>query len=136
MRNELEKHLTMLKRNKIINTWHDRKIDAGSELDTVVDENIRAADVILLLVSVDFLDSNYCYDIEMKIALERHNKKEARVIPVILRSCDWTSSPLKGLLALPNDAKSVSSWNDRDAAYLDIAKGIKNVVEKISTGSL
>lgn len=136
MRNELEKHLTMLKRNEIIATWHDRKIDAGSELDTEVDENIKAADVILLLVSADFLDSNYCYDIEMKIALERHEKKEARVIPVILRSCDWTSSPLKGLLALPTDGKSVSSWNDKDEAYLVIAKGIKNVVEKISTSSL
>nr|WP_222125680.1 TIR domain-containing protein [Paenibacillus xylanexedens] len=131
LRDELEKHLTILKRNKVIDTWHDRKIDAGSDLDSVVDDNIKAADIILLLVSVDFLASDYCYDIEMKIALERHKNKEATVIPVILRKCDWASSPLRGLLALPTDGKSVSSWADKDEAFLDIAKGIKTVVEKI-----
>lgn len=131
LRDELEKHLIVMKRNNLIDTWHDRKIDAGSELDNVVDENIRAADIILLLVSVDFLASNYCYDIEMKIALERHEKKEATIIPVILRKCDWTEAPFKGLLALPTDGKSVSTWSDRDEAFLNIAQGIRNVVENI-----
>lgn len=100
MRDELEKHLSIMKRNKVISTWHDRKIDAGSDLDSTVDEAIRAADINLLLVSVDFLASDYCYDVEMNIALERHKNNDAKVVPIILRPCNWVSAPFSKLLVL------------------------------------
>lgn len=131
LRDELEKHLTMLKRKGIISTWHDRKIDAGEFLDTEIDDNIKTADIILLLISVDFLASNYCYDIEMKIALERDRNKEAKVIPIILRQCDWHSAPFSNKNALPTDGKCISSWNDMDEAFLDVTKGIERVAKKI-----
>lgn len=131
MRDELEKHLIMLKRQGIISTWHDRKIDAGNLLNSEIDSNLKDANIILLLVSVDFLASDYCYNREMKEALKMHESKQAVVVPIILRSCDWTSAPFAKLVALPTDAKSVSTWADKDEAFLNITKGIKNIATKI-----
>ncbi len=127
MRDELEKHLTMLKRNGIISTWHDRKIEASSILDSEIDKNLKNADIILLLVSIYFLASDYCYDIEMEQALEMHNNKQAVIIPIILRNCDWSDAPFSHLAALPTDAKCVSSWDNKDDAFFNIEKGIKKV---------
>ncbi|MCB2290878.1 toll/interleukin-1 receptor domain-containing protein [Clostridium sp. CS001] len=131
MRDELEKHLIMLKRKGVINTWHDRRIDAGSVLNAEIDDNLKEADIILLLISVDFLVSDYCYDIEMNKALEMHESKQAVIVPIILRNCDWHSAPFAKLLALPTDGKSVSTWADLDAAFLNIAKGIENIATKL-----
>src|SRR4051812_25942213 len=86
LRDELEKHLKILQRQGIIEMWHDRRIGAGSELHGEIDENLNSADIILLLVSADFLNSDYCHDVEMKQAIKRHNNGEAIVIPVILRA--------------------------------------------------
>jgi hypothetical protein len=91
--NELEKHLSILKRQKLILTWFDRKIGAGEEWKGQIDEHLDSAQVILLLISADFLASDYCYDIEMIHAMERHESGEARVIPIILRPVDWAGAP-------------------------------------------
>lgn len=131
MRNELEKHLVILKRKGVINTWHDKMIDAGSPIDSEINEQLKKADIILLLVSSDFLASNYCYDIEVKEALERHSRNEAVVIPIILRACLWKEAPFEGLKALPDDGKPVASWSDKDEAFLNIAKEIQATAEKI-----
>lgn len=128
-RNALEEHLAMLKRNGLIDTWHDRRIDAGDNIDKAIDERINQDDIILLLVSPAFLNSRYCFDIELQRAMERHEAKEAKVIPVILRPCDWTSAPFGKLLALPTDGRPVSKWPDRDDAFLDIVQGIRRVAE-------
>ena len=85
LRNELEIHLSILKRQGIIETWHDRRIDAGQEFSQEISEYLNEADIILLLVSPYFLASDYCYDVEMKRALEMHERKEAVLIPVILQ---------------------------------------------------
>ena len=132
MRDELEKHLIMLKRKGIISTWHDKEILAGSDFSKQIDENLLEADIILLLISIDFLASEYCYEIEMKKALERHKRGEAVVIPVILRECDWSETPFQNLKALPLDGKSVELWESKDSAFLDIEKGIKEVVNYIT----
>ncbi len=116
LRNELETHLKLLQRQGLIDTWHDRKIEAGEEWKRKIDENLERADIILLLVSADFIASDYCYEIEMKRALERHEKGEARVIPVILRDCKWNSTPFAKLQALPKDGKAVKKWPDKDTA--------------------
>ncbi|NID05875.1 toll/interleukin-1 receptor domain-containing protein [Luteibacter jiangsuensis] len=131
LRNELEVHLAMLKREGIIDTWHDRRIVAGENIDRAIDERINWDDIILLLVSPSFLDSAYCFDIELKRAMERHETGEAVVIPVILRPCDWTRAPFGKLLALPTDGRPVTRWPDKDEAYLDIAQGIRRAAEHI-----
>ena len=121
IRDELEKHLSILKRQEIISEWHDRKIKVGREWDEQIDQQLQSASIILLLVSSDFLASDYCYGKELKIAMERHEKGEARVIPIIIRSVDWNQTPFGKLQALPKDAKAVKSWNDIDEAFTNIA---------------
>ncbi len=128
LRDQLEKHLTMLKRQGVIETFHDRRIPVGSDLDRSISAELEHADVILLLVSPDFLASAYCYDIEMQRALERHGRGEARVIPVILRHCDWHTAPFGKLLATPRDGKPVKSFTDLDEAFLQVAQAIRQAV--------
>jgi hypothetical protein len=127
-RDELEKHLSLLKRQGFISGWHDRKIGAGTEWKDSINEHLESAGIILLLVSSDFLASDYCYDIELKRAMERHENGEARVIPVILRHCDWSSAPFAKLQALPKNAKPITAWTDRDEAFTDVAAGLRLVI--------
>src|SRR5262249_6285750 len=105
LRDELETHLAALKRQGVIETWHDRRIGAGQEVDNTISEHLEDADIILLLVSPYFIASDYCYDVEMARAMERHDAKLARVIPVILHPCDWHNLPFGKLLATPKDGK-------------------------------
>lgn len=130
LRNRLETYLSMLKRQGAIETWHDRRITAGDEFAGSIDEELNRADVILLLVSPDFLASYYCYDIEMARAMERHEAGEARVIPVILRHCDWTHAPFGRLLAAPRDGKPIASWPDLDEAFLDVVQKIRDALPR------
>jgi len=129
LRDQLEKHLIMLKRRGLIDTWHDRRIPAGDNFAHAIDQHLESADVILLLVSPDFLASNYCYDIELKRAMERHEAKEARVIPVILRPCDWHDSVFGQLLATPKDGKPVKSFPDLDEAFLQVTQALKDALK-------
>jgi hypothetical protein len=93
---------------------------------------VQTAHIVLLLVSADFLASNYCYDIEVTRAMARHEAGEARVIPIILRPVDWQSAPFGQLQALPKDGRPVRSWPDPDEAFLDIALGIRSVAEGLA----
>ncbi|HQZ12006.1 MAG TPA: toll/interleukin-1 receptor domain-containing protein [Devosia sp.] len=127
-RDRLELGLAMLKRQGLIATWHDRRIVAGDDFAGKIDEAIERADIILLLVSPDFLGSAYCYDVEMARALERHHEGTARVIPVILRPCEWTEAPFGRLRATPIDGKAVSRFADIDEAYLEITKDIRRAI--------
>jgi hypothetical protein len=121
LRDELEKHLTILKRQGVITGWHDRKITAGQKWAGEIDQHLNTARVILLLISADFLASDYCYEVEMTRALERDDRNEARVIPVILRKVDWQGAPFGKLEALPTDAKPITSWSNLDEAFNDVA---------------
>lgn len=130
-KDKLIKHLIGLKRKNIIEEWHDRKILPGQELDNEISENLLEADIILLMISVDFLNSDYCYEKEMKKALEMNKEGVAKVIPIIVRKCDWMDSPFAKLNALPTDAKYIKSWNDEDEAYMNIIDGIKKVIKNM-----
>jgi hypothetical protein len=130
LRDQLEKQLSMLKHQGIIETWHDRRIGSGSEIDQSISEHVEKDDIILLLVSADFLASDYCYNREMKRAMERHEAGDALVIPVILRACDWHAAPFGKLNATPPDGKPVTLWPDRDQAFLEVAKGIRDAVNR------
>lgn len=129
LRDKLEVHLAMLRRQGVIETWHDRRIVAGDEFAGRIGEELERADIILLLVSPDFLASDYCYDIEMTRAMERHEAREVRVIPVVLRPCDWHGAPFGKLNAAPQDGKPVSTWPDLDEAFLDIVRAIKGAAD-------
>lgn len=129
LRDRLETHLTMLKRQGFVEIWHDRRLKAGDDFADEISDELENAHVILLLVSPDFLASKYCYDIEMRRALERHKLGEARVIPIILRHCDWHSAPFGGLLAAPKDGRPVVSWPDLDEAFLDITNAIRAALQ-------
>jgi hypothetical protein len=132
LRDELEIHLSALKRQGVIETWHDRRIGAGRDVDREIDANLEVADIILLLVSSYFIASDYCYDLEMRRAIERHNAGEARVIPVILRPCDWQHTPFGNLRATPPDGKPVSKFADQNDAFLLVAKDIRKVGEEMA----
>ena len=130
LRDMLEKHLSALKHQGMIDTWHDRCIRAGDEFSSETSDKLESASIILLLVSADFIASSYCYDVEMKRALERHHSGEARVIPVILRACDWRDTPFGTLLATPKDGRPVRSWPDLDDAFLDVVRTLKAAVQE------
>jgi uncharacterized protein YegL len=130
LREQLEKRLSMLRRQGLISEWHNRQIAAGTEWAKEIDAHLETASVILLLVSSDFLASDYCYDSEMQRALERHTRGEARVIPVVLRPCKWQQAPFAHLQVLPHDGKSATEWNNLDAAFLDITQGIRKAIEQ------
>ena len=132
LRDELEKHLAGLRRQGVITTWHDRRIGPGEELHGQISAQLDAADIILLLISADFLDSDYCYDVEMTRAMERHERGTARVIPVILRPCDWHGAPFGKLMAVPTDGKPVVKQATLDDGFLEVVRAIRQAAESLS----
>ena len=136
LRDQLEKHLSIFRRQNIITGWHFRRISPGKEWKGEIDEHLDTAHIILLLISSDFMASDYCYDVEVKRAMERHEAGKARVIPIILRSVYWEGAPFSELQALPTDAKPVTTWANQDEAFEDIARGIQVVISKIKDGTL
>ena len=131
-RDRLELALSLMKRQGLVETWSDIKMTAGTTIDARIAQEMRSADVFLLLVSPDFLASNYCYEKELSFALERHSAGRARVVPIIVRPADWMSSPVSGLLSLPEDAEAVSLWPDEDQAWLSVSTGLRSVLTELS----
>jgi TIR domain len=130
---KLKAHLRPLQWEGLIDIWHDRDISAGTEWEQEISLHLNAAQIILLLVSPDFMNSDYCYSTEMKKAVERHERKEARVIPVILEHVSWQVDPLNKLQALPTDARPVMSagWHSTNEALFNITEGIRKVVVEL-----
>lgn len=127
-REQLVTHLAGLRRQGVIADWHDRKIVPGQEWRDAIDQNLDAADCVLLLVSPDFLASDYCYSVEMQRTLEKHREGRVLVIPVIVRPADWQHTPLADLQALPKDAKPVVEWPRRDRAWLSVTEGLRRAL--------
>lgn len=132
LRDKLALHLSMLQRQGVIKSWHDRKISAGTEWAQAIDEKLNSAGIILLLISDHFLASDYCYDIEMQQAVARHAAGTARVIPIILKPVDWSGAPFSKLQAFPKDAKPVTKWSNRDEAFVNIAEGIREAAKAMA----
>ena len=127
----LEKHLSILRKQGLITEWHNRMIGAGKDVAEEIDIHLNTSQIILLLISPDFIASDYCYSVEVKRAMERHEAGEAFVIPVILRRVDWKSASFGKLQALPKDGKPIMKWANRDEAFFDVAKGIREAVEEL-----
>ena len=128
-KDQLLVHLSSLKRRGIINEWHDRKLIPGQDWDGTIKQELLDSDIILLLISADFIASNYCYDVEIKKALERHEQNDAIVIPIVLRPCDWKDLPFSKIQALPKDAKPLSTWANLDEGFMNIISGIKTLTK-------
>lgn len=131
LRDELELQLSMLKRQGLIDVWHDRRMVAGDRLDWTISKELDEADIVVLLISPDFLASDYCYKIEKGRALDRHREGTARLISVILRPCDWTHTDLAEFLVAPTDGKAITTWPNRDEAFLDVTKSIRRAIEEV-----
>jgi tetratricopeptide (TPR) repeat protein len=131
MRDELEKHLSNLKRQYHLTNWNDREILPGENWTQAIDKHLNTAHLVLLLISPDFMASDYCYGKEMSKALEREKAGNCRVIPIHLRPTDWEGAPFSHLQMLPTDARPVTSWIDRDSAFWDIAKEIRKALKEL-----
>ncbi len=131
LRDEFEVHLTILRRQGLIDDWHDRKIGAGTEWEQQILAQLGSAKIIVMLVTPYFIASDYCYTIEMNLALERHQAGEVRVIPILLRPCLWQETPLAMLQVLPADRVPVTEHTDRHRAFVDITLAIRDVAEDI-----
>jgi replicative DNA helicase len=127
----LETHLSILKRQGLMLDWHDRKIIPGETWEFEIDKFMNDADIIILLISPDFIASDYCYGKELEQAFERYKLGKSYVVPIIIRPVDWMIEPLGKIKALPKDGKPVTTWSNHDEAWLDITKGIRIVIEKV-----
>ncbi|MDA1015201.1 MAG: toll/interleukin-1 receptor domain-containing protein [Planctomycetota bacterium] len=127
---ELVVHLSILQRQGIIDVWHEGRIRAGQSWKSEVAEQIELADVIILLVSADFLASDFCWDFELTRILERQDRGEVEVLPVLVRVCAWSHTPLKALPMLPNDAVPIADRESPDEAWVELARTVKSLVPK------
>lgn len=126
----LHVHLKNLTREGHIETWYDRNILAGSELDAEIERELEASDLFLLLVSPDFIASDYCVEREMRRALESHAAGTARVVPIIVEECDWKAMrELRQLKAVPTDGKAISAWANPNTAYLNVVQELRRIIE-------
>src|SRR5438105_12669351 len=128
---KLEKHLGTLKRQGEIIGWHKRNISAGQEWEYEIDKYLNKSSIIVLLISQNFIDSDYYYSVEMKRAIKRGEDKKAIIVPIILRPCDWDGLPFSKYEVLPSNEKPVTSWRPQDEAFNDIAQGIRKVVQNL-----
>lgn len=123
-KDELVKHLHPFELTQKAKVWHDGMIGAGIYWDKTIKGNLEKADIVLLLVSSDALTSEYINNVEIKKSMERNKKGENIVIPVVLRPCNWTILPIGNIQALPKGGKAISTWNNQDEAYENVAKGL------------
>lgn len=133
LKEELEKHLSALKQQQKINPWQDRALTAGTEWDLEIKTQLEAAQLILLLITPDFMASDYIQDNELKRAIKQHQTKKALVIPIFLRPVDYKGASFAKLLALPKDAVPVTQWKNQDEAFLNIVEGIHQAVNTLAT---
>lgn len=131
LREQLNTHLSILSRSELVSEWHDRKILAGENWQSEIDNNLYESDIILLLISPDFIASDYCYGNELSKAIERHEANQAIVIPIIIRPVNWGIAPFASLQALPKDAKAVTTWSNIDEAWMDVSEGIQKAITNI-----
>jgi hypothetical protein len=135
LRDKLEKHLSSLKSEGAVTCWHDRRIVPSDGWENEIDEHLNTAQIILLLVSSDFMGSTYC-QLERERAMERALASEAYVIPVMLRAVDCSGQAFMKLQVLPKDALPAEKWPTLDQAFENVAVGVRAVVNRIRTGDL
>lgn len=129
----LKTHLKIFEREKLITLWDDKGIRAGEEWDKVIKKNLESADIVLFLVSADFIASDYINDVEIKRALIRYEKGQQIIVPILLRPCDFKRLPLSKFQALPDNLKFISTWKDQDEAWNNVTDELRKLVESIQS---
>ncbi len=129
---ELDKHLTALKRSKKLSYWHDKEIGGGTNWDKIIKENLQKADFILLLISPDFLNSEYIWEVELERAFKLQNEGKVAIIPIFLTKVDFEGLPFEKLQGYPEDGKPITSFSEREQpeAFFQVARGIRNDVDR------
>ncbi|HYU71710.1 MAG TPA: toll/interleukin-1 receptor domain-containing protein [Ktedonobacteraceae bacterium] len=130
-REKLETHLSNLRRQNVIASWYDGNISPGTDWKSQIIEHLNTDQIILLLISADFMASDFCYSLEMTRAIARHDANQARVIPIILRPTDWKGAPFAKLKVLSTDGKAVTRWPTRDDAFVNIVQGIRQAIDDL-----
>ena len=132
LKSQLDRHLNSLKISNIVDVWYDGLIQPGDEWEKAIDDQLNEADIVLLLISVNFINSKYCYSVELKKAMERHENGTTRVVPIILSHCYWENQPFAKFQALPSKARPISSFPDRDEAYFNIVNELHSSIKSIN----
>ncbi len=133
LRKRLEQHLETMKREGLVVLWCDRDITAGKDFLQEIKLHLDTSDILLALVSPAFMSSNYCYDVELRRALDKYIFGELRIIPIILKPVEWKDTPLGNLQALPLDGKPVTQWKNIDEGLQSIAQGIRTVAKELQS---
>ncbi len=139
LRDELEGHLKILERRGLVQGWHDRKIVSGRNWSAEIDRNLLEAELVLFLVSSDFVNSDYIIGRELKTTMDRHARGDCSVAWIKLREVDLQSDdvthlPFLALQGLPTDLRPVMSWPNRDEAWTDVARGLRRTITEIRAG--
>jgi TIR domain-containing protein len=127
----LHEALATLKRSGELDAWDDRLIPGGTDVSEEIDQQLTHADLMLPLVSPSFINSDYCYNREMKAAIQRHRNGTMRVVPIILRPCDWQNTPLGRLKAIPKDGRAITTWSNQDEAWLDVSHELRRLLHTL-----
>jgi TIR domain len=130
LRAELDAHLALLKREGVLDVWTDHRIPAGGDIHPSISQGLEEADIVLLLISQHFNNSDYCASIEMTRALERNAAGECAVVPVLLRPCDWQTAPYARLNAIPRNNLPVTEWKSQDAAFAEVVKELRELIKR------
>ena len=136
LRDELQGHLKLLERRGLLAPWHDRRIVPGADWSGAIDSYLRSAELVLLLISKDFIESDYIMGTELAVAMQRHAAQAAVVVPIVVRAVDFDPQddqelPFLRLQGLPTDLRPVTSWPNRDEAWTNVAKGLRATVKQI-----
>jgi len=129
--NEFKVHLAGLKRNKKIEVWTDQEIVPSDKWKQKLKQELETADIMVFLLSPDFIASDFIYEEEVMKAIERRNKGEVVILPIIIRPCDFSSTPLTDFQALPRNAEPISTWENKDEAWMNVVDGLKRTIDVI-----
>lgn len=132
----LEVHLSLMRRQRLLETWHRSRCEPGQDLPREVPAHLQEADLVLLLISANYLSHDECYQFELPQALVQHNSGQTRVVPILISACDWHTAPFAHLKLLPVGAKPVTSWRNRNEAWANVASEIRALVDAIITQRL
>jgi hypothetical protein len=127
-------HMRVLERVGLIEEWSNTAIQPGDDRNLTTEKYLRNADIILLLISANFINTDFCYEVELSLALQEHQRGKALVIPIFLRPCSWQDTPIAQLQGLPRNNQSITShpyWSDQDEAFYEIVQELKLLIRKL-----
>ncbi|MGI0115866.1 toll/interleukin-1 receptor domain-containing protein [Zooshikella sp. RANM57] len=129
--NELREHLHPLTKKELIEIWHDKDLVAGDHLDSKILTQLESADLVVCLISAQYISSYSCFEKELVESFSRMSETNARIIPVIIKPCSWKETFIVNYLCLPKDGKAIASWGDKDEGYVNVVEEIKKVAEDV-----